>query len=236
MIEEMTEMQSSSTKFNGFADLCLMSSDLIDDAIEMGFARVGVLLKVDEFESMEFESMRSASANVNFGILIETDTVSEMHKILRMLRPTIMRSKGLVAVKGTNPKVSRAALESRGVDILIEPKMNHVLARTAKKNSVAVALTSTTLLRTKGLHRAEVISDYRMCIKLWRKFGFPLLLGSGATNVYELRTPQEFESIGSLLSLDRHEVREILSETPKKVIQKASIGISGVELVPKNRG
>lgn len=235
MIEEMTEMQSPSTKFNGFADLCLMSSDLIDDAIEMGFARVGVLLKVDEFERMD-ELERSASANVNFGILIESDTVSEMHKILRMLRPTIMRSKGLVAVKGTNPKVSRAALESRGVDMLIEPKMNHVLARTSKKNSVAVALTSTTLLRTKGLHRVEVISDYRMCIKLWRKFGFPLLLGSGATNVYELRTPQEFESIGSLLSLDRHEVREILSETPKKVIQKASIGISGIELVPKNRG
>ena len=34
----------------GFADLCLMSSELVTHATEMGYSYVGVLLRVDEFE------------------------------------------------------------------------------------------------------------------------------------------------------------------------------------------
>ena len=70
--------------------------------------------------------------------------------------------------------------------------INHVLAKEAVKNNVAIELCFKDVLRTYLAHRSKVLSNFKDIYTLYRKFDFPLVLSSGSESVFDIRTTHDF--------------------------------------------
>lgn len=110
-------------------------------------------------------------------------------------------------------KVNRAVLENIKVDVLSRPYLNrydsglnHVLAKEAVRNNVAVELCFKDILRTYLAPRAKVISNFRDIYALYRKFNFPLILSSKAESVFDIRTTHDFISVFKQTGLSDDEI------------------------------
>ena len=118
-----------------------------------------------------------------------------------------------ITVRGGDLKVNRAVLENIKVDVLSRPYLNrfdsglnHVLAKEAVKNNVAVELCFKDILRTYLAPRAKVISNFRDIYTLYRKFDFPLILSSKADSIFDIRTTQDFTAVFSETGLTDEEI------------------------------
>jgi ribonuclease P/MRP protein subunit RPP1 len=94
-------------------------------------------------------------------------------------------------------KVNRAACEDHRVDILSKPYfkrrdcgINHVIARQAAQNQVAIELNIRHLTTTRPYLHYKILAHFREILKLQRKFGFPLIITRTAQSIYDLHTPE----------------------------------------------
>ena len=102
------------------------------------------------------------------------------------LRKTIRRNRDntpYISAFGGDLKINRSACESYQVDVLSRPYfarrdsgMNHVLAKEAAKNNVAIELCFRDILKNHLKYRANVISHFKEILKFHRKYRFPLIL------------------------------------------------------------
>lgn len=118
-----------------------------------------------------------------------------------------------ISVVGGDLKVNRAVLENIKIDVLSRPYLNrydsglnHVLAKEAVRNNVAVELCFKDVLRTYLSPRAKVISNFRDIYTLHRKFDFPLVLSSRAESVFDIRTTHDFVEVFKQTGLSSDEI------------------------------
>ena len=90
-------------------------------------------------------------------------------------------------------------METVKIDVLSRPYLkrfdaglNHVLAKEAQNNNVAIELCFKDVLRTYLSHRSKTLSNFRDIYVLYRKFGFPLILSSRAESVFDIKTTHDF--------------------------------------------
>lgn len=147
----------------------------------------------------------------DYTLEIKSNNVSEIKKTARKFR----RKSSCISVIGGDLKVNRAAVETVQVDILSRPYLkrfdgglNHVLAKEAVKNRVAVELCFRDVLKTYLSHRSKVISGFKDIYTLYRKFDFPMVLSSGAESVFDIRTTQDFTAFFTQTGLTSSEVEK----------------------------
>ena len=112
---------------------------------------------------------------------IKSNNINEIRKTVNKFR----NSSSCISVVGGDLKVNRASLENIKIDVLTRPYLkrydsgiNHVLAKEAVKNNVAIELCFKDVLRTYLSHRSKVISNFKDIYTLYRKYDFPLVLSS----------------------------------------------------------
>jgi RNase P/RNase MRP subunit p30 len=134
----------------------------------------------------------------------------------------------LLLVRGGMNFMNRIAVENRGVDILTHPDyerkdcgINHVLARLAKENEVAIEINFREVLNSEGLTRKNVLANHMEIIRLYKKFKFPLIVSSGALSHWQIKDPKVLISYLVTLGLEMKEAKEALSVTPRKIIERA---------------
>ena len=130
-----------------------------------------------------------------------------------------------ISVVGGDLKVNRAVLENIKIDVLSRPYLNrydsglnHVLAKEAVRNNVAVELCFKDVLRTYLSPRAKVISNFRAIYALHRKFDFPLVLSSRAESVFDIRTTHDFVEVFKQTGLDDDEITKSF-ETSENILE-----------------
>ena len=130
-----------------------------------------------------------------------------------------------ISVVGGDLKVNRAVLENIKIDVLSRPYfnrydsgLNHVLAKEAVRNNVAVELCFKDVLRTYLSPRAKVISNFRDIYALHRKFDFPLVLSSRAESVFDIRTTHDFVEVFKQTGLDDDEITKSF-ETSENILE-----------------
>jgi ribonuclease P/MRP protein subunit RPP1 len=118
-----------------------------------------------------------------------------------------------ISVVGGDLKVNRAVLENIKIDVLSRPYLNrydsglnHVLAKEAVRNNVAVELCFKDILRTYLSPRAKVISNFRDIYTLYRKFDFPLVLSSRAESILDIKTAHDFCEVFKQTGLSDDEI------------------------------
>ena len=201
--------------------------EIVKTAKEFGYKGIGFIsypLKKEEEDLLKAEINR-VSKEYNFEIYIgfEATNKMELKKLLNRRREL-----DLLLVRGGTNFMNRIAVENRGVDILTHPDyerkdcgINHVLARLAKENEVAIEINFREVLNSEGLVRKNVLANHMEIIRLYKKFKFPLIVSSGALSHWQIKDPKVLISYLVTLGLEMKEAKEALSVTPRKIIERA---------------
>jgi ribonuclease P/MRP protein subunit RPP1 len=148
----------------------------------------------------------------------------------------------VLLVHGGDLKINRAAVEDARVDVLAHPYQgrrdsgfNHVLAKKAAENNVAVEINIGHFLRNRNHRRQKVLAQFREILKLKSKFDFSLVITSGARSLYDLRSPRDLMALSSCFGMDKETAFSALSNVPEAIIEtnqsRHQLISSGVRLV-----
>lgn len=145
----------------------------------------------------------------DYTLEIKSNNVNEIKKTVRKFRNRSL----CISVIGGDLKINRAAVETIQVDVLSRPYLrrfdgglNHVLAKEAVRNNVAVELCFKDVLKSYLSHRSKVISNFKDIYTLYRKYDFPLILSSRAESVFDIRTTHDFMAFFKQTGLTSSEI------------------------------
>lgn len=135
----------------------------------------------------------------------------------------INSTNSLTILDSQNPDLLAKAVELDSLDAILSPErgrkdsgMNHVIAKAAEENNTAVILQLKDLL-TSRKNRMHTLSHWRTIIKLYKKYGFDLVLSTGAEDKYQLRNPKDIESLLKTLEIDDSKP---VSENPSQLLER----------------
>ena len=175
--------------------------------------------------------------DVDYTLLIKSNNPSEIRKTVRKYR----KKSSCISVLGGDLKINRTSLENIQIDVLSKPYLkrydsglNHVLAKEAKDNNVAIEIVFSDILKSYLAHRSKILANLRDIYKLYRKYDFPLILSSGAESVFDLRTVKDFDAVFTQSGLNDLEVKNSF-KTAANILEfnkdRKNMILSGVKVV-----
>ncbi|MFA6333225.1 MAG: RNase P subunit p30 family protein [Methanoregula sp.] len=124
---------------------------------------------------------------------------------------------GVISVQAGDAGFNRGVVGLRGVHILRgihaadKNAFDHVTAKMAADNRVAIDIDLSVLIAARGVARQRAIQRYRDVLVLQRRFEFPLTLSSYARSVLDLRAVREISGLCSLVGMDVPDVEHAFS-------------------------
>lgn len=200
--------------------------ELINEAERLGYAGIALTSYFEDYNNDFFNEFEEIEQSTNLilkkCIEISCKNPEELKKKVQKSRKKV----DIVMVRGGDLKVNRAACEDRRVDVLSQPYrsrrdtgLNHVLARKAAENNVAIEINLKFFLKTNLRYRYQVISQYRHIMDLQRKFEFPIIITSNSNSKYDLRTPQDIIALSKCFGMTIEESYGAISTTPENIIE-----------------
>lgn len=126
-------------------------------------------------------------------------------------------------VRGGEEEINRAAVESEGLDILLQPsEFNNVLAKAAADNSIAIGFNLGLLIRLRGDARIRELKNMMTVIRHARRYKFKMILTGDPCTVYDLRSPREMVAISSLFGMTQSEAIAAMSVIPADILRRKS--------------
>lgn len=177
-----------------------------------------------QFEILQAEIQKTAKeVCIEIYLGFEARNISELGKLAKL-----RRLYDLLLVRGGNLRLNRAAVETPEVDILTHPEfgrtdsgLNHVLARLAAKNRVAIELNFREILISNARSRAVVLKHMRRNATLAKKYGAPIIVCSGTVSHWYLKDPYIMVSMATQVGLNLEEAKQAITEIPKRIIKLA---------------
>lgn len=201
--------------------------EIVKTAKELGYKGIGFIsyiLKKEE-ESILIAEIKRVASQYNFEIFLGYEATSQKEVIHLLKR---RKEIDLILVRGGKIEMNRIAVENRGIDILTHPDferkdcgINHILAKFAKENEVAIEINFREIINTEKIRRAEIIRHHSEIVRLYKKFKFPLIISSGSLSHWQIKDPKVLISYLVTLGLDISEAKKTLYEYPKKIIERA---------------
>jgi RNase P/RNase MRP subunit p30 len=127
-----------------------------------------------------------------------------------------------IAVRGGNVQSNSFAVNSREVDFLLCPvsSAKNVFdvstANISKQNRVRVVFLFSDFLEKKPFSRSLLLKNALFVSKVLKKIGWVPLVFSGAKNFWQMRAPQNIESFGVLLGVEKAGIKEAIEELFEK--------------------
>ena len=159
----------------------------------------------------ELEENLEGVISFDYTLEIKSSNVNDIRKATNKFRSKA----SCISVIGGDLKVNRAVVENVKVDVLSRPYLrrydsglNHVLAKEAVKNNVAIELCFRDVLKSYLSHRSKIISNFKDVYTLYRKFDFPLVLSSRAESVFDIKTTHDFIAFFNQTGLSEAEINK----------------------------
>jgi ribonuclease P/MRP protein subunit RPP1 len=139
-----------------------------------------------------------------------------------LMRDVIARVKrakdsgAVISVTARDNGFNRAAIGLKGVHILRgvhaadKNAIDHVAAKMAADNGVAIDIDLSVLIAARGITRQRAIHRYRDLLTLERRFEFPVTLSSYARSYLDLRAVREVTGLCSLIGMEMSGVEKAL--------------------------
>jgi ribonuclease P/MRP protein subunit RPP1 len=221
----------------GYSDLCIRTEE-VEKSLELGgrlgLDTMGLIIPLEKLANFEkFRNKRDWREKPRLALGVEVKT--EKHGQLRKFVTSIRRSAEIVVVQGGSAELNREIAEIPEVDILLghdingQCGINHVLARLAKKNGVAIGFDFNQLMTSYRLGRIQEFSSMVDTAKIVRKFKVPYVLTSGARDPWDMRSPSELIAMGRLLGFSEGEARKGISD---KIVRENKKRLSGKWVMP----
>ena len=202
------------------SDLCVRTDDFpraIDLAGRLGLAMVGLIAPIEDLPGIE-KLRDSRDWRKKPAVALGTEVVAAKPGQVPNMVYSVRTKVEIVVARGGTEEINRAILETPEVDILIghdiqgRTGINHVTARLAKKNNVAIGFDMNSLMTSYRLGRIQEFAAMTDTAKLVRRFGSPFVLTSGAMELWDMRSPSELVAMGKQLGFSEAQARKGLSE------------------------
>ena len=179
-------------------------------------AKVGAKIGIEVFLGFEARTVK------------ELDTLRRKRKFFDVL-----------LARGGELEMNRAACEASEVDILTHPELNrndsglnHIMARLAAKNNVAIEINFREILMASERTRSKILANMRNNVKLAKKYGAPVILCSGSISHWEMRDPLCMSSMTMQLGLAIEEAKNAVSKVPAEIVKRAKTRTGGKWVMP----
>lgn len=144
---------------------------------------------------------------------------SRMREEIRKFRD----SDNILIVRGGDEETARAAAESEGLDILLQPAgINNVIAQAASDNSVAIGFDLGVLIRLRGEARIRELHNMRINLRHARKYEISMILTCYPHSVHDLRSPREMAALSGVFGMMQDEAVRAIATTPHDILRRKS--------------
>ena len=122
----------------------------------------------------------------------------------------------VISVHAGESGYNRAVISTRGVHILRgihtadKNAFDHVTAKMAADNRVAVDIDLSPLISGRGIARQRAMHRYRDILVLEQRFEFPLVISSHARSILEMRAVRDITGLCSLVGMDTSDIERSL--------------------------
>jgi ribonuclease P/MRP protein subunit RPP1 len=146
------------------------------------------------------------------GILVQDASMRDV--IARVKRAK--ESGAVISVTARDNGFNRAVISLKGVHILRgiqaadKTAFDHVTAKMAADNNVAIDIDLSVLIAARGSSRQRAIHRYRDVLTFEHRFEFPVTLSSNARSYLHLRAVREITGLCSLIGMDIRDVEKAL--------------------------
>ena len=182
--------------------------------------KAGAVRLALEAQSLGFDSLVAIDTpagsfdgvDVLSGIILQDAPMREV--IARVKRAK--DSGAVVSVMARDNGFNRAAIGLKGVHVLRgiqaadKTAFDHVTAKMAADNNVAIDIDLSVLISDRGIARQRAIHRYRDVLIFERRFEFPVTLSSHARSYLDLRAVREITGLCSLIGMETSDVEKAL--------------------------
>ena len=214
------------------------SHDNFEKALEYKDDLNEKLSAVDFNQTYRNKKTNFKHAEISMGINILNANSNEIRKIINRYR----NKSNYISCLGGDLKVNRSVCENRRIDVLSRPYykrkdsgMNHVLAKEAQRNNVAIELCFRDILNNRLKYRARVISSFKEIMMFHRKFKFPLILTTDSKSIYHVRSTRDIAAFFRSIGFSDEEIYNGFYYYPKKIVdfnkERQDMIIKGVKLI-----
>lgn len=214
------------------------SHDNFEKAIEYKGDLNEELSAVDFNQTYRNKKTNFKHAEISMGINILNANSNEIRKIINRYR----NKSNYISCLGGDLKVNRSVCENRRIDVLSRPYykrkdsgMNHVLAKEAQRNNVAIELCFRDILNNRLKYRARVISSFKEIMMFHRKFKFPLILTTDSKSIYHVRSTRDIAAFFKSVGFSDEEIYNGFYYYPKKIVdfnkERQDMIVNGVKLI-----
>lgn len=214
------------------------SHDNFEKALEYKDDLTEELLAVDFNQTYRNKKTNFEHAEISMGINILNANSNEIRKIINKYR----NKSNYISCLGGDLKVNRSVCENRRIDVLSRPYykrkdsgMNHVLAKEAQRNNVAIELCFRDILNNRLKYRARVISSFKEIMMFHRKFKFPLILTTDSKSIYHVRSTRDIAAFFRSIGFSDEEIYNGFYYYPKKIVdfnkERQDMIVKGVKLI-----
>lgn len=173
------------------------------EARELGF---------DSLVAMDTPPGECHGVTVYRGVIVKATVANEAIALAKRAG----REGAVVFVQAQDNAFNRSVLGAKGIHILSglhaadRHAFDHVAAKIAGDNGVALDISLEPLLRQRGVSRQKALNRYLDIVMLARKFAIPLVLSTHARSVLEMRTVREISGTAALTGLTTEESGQAL--------------------------
>ncbi|MFQ6020956.1 MAG: ribonuclease P protein component 3 [Candidatus Aenigmatarchaeota archaeon] len=203
-------------------------------AQQLGYFGIAIC---DKYESMEkLEELKKAIKEVESdieiypGITIQAKDVDELRRIIDKVREKVM----IVIVHGGDYLINRSACENPKVDILAHPELGRIdsglddiCLKRAKENNVAIQVNFREILFSYRRPRSYILNHITRNIRLCNELGAPMIICSGAQNIWDMRDPRGLVAITNVLGAELGKAFAGVTSIPQQIVEENKKILSG---------
>jgi ribonuclease P/MRP protein subunit RPP1 len=161
-------------------------------------------LGFDRLVAADTPSAEFYGIEIHTGILIRDTAVRDLTTRIKREK----NSEAIISVQARDNGFNRSVISLKGVHILRglysadKNAFDHVAAKMAADNQVAVDLDLFPLISGRGFTRQRIMHRYRDILVLERRYEFPLTISSHARSILDMRAVREIAGLCSLIGMD----------------------------------
>lgn len=201
-------------------------SQFAERAVLLGYSGICVSKRFEGRAQLEKMKADAHKAGEKFGLIVLVGMSADSTKELKHLLD-IRETFDVLIVEGGDLRLNRAAVETKEVDILAHPEkgrydsgMNHVMAKLAKNNKVAIELNMNEIIDNNKKSRSRVIAHMIDNVKLAKKYKMPILICSGARSYWDMKDPLVLSSMAEQLGMNMKEAKNAISKSPESIMKR----------------
>ena len=219
-------------------------ADLIKRAEKLEFAGIGLTINAETKEQIDSLKTEISATNTKLDVLVGVIIRAENPEILRKQIEKFRPHADLIIVEGGDLAINRAACENSKVDILSHPSsnrkdsgMDHVMAKLAHDNKVAIELNFRSVLHSYSKIRVHILSHMQENVVLAKHTEAQIIVTSGAKSIWDMRAGRELSTLAIMCGIDREKAVMSVSDTPMIIadrirsIKKDSHVMAGVKTI-----